>query len=45
MGNRKKVKRPEWHEKATMCVQLMKGCVRLTVAISILIHAVSSWPL
>ncbi|WP_172465732.1 hypothetical protein [Arthrobacter sp. Hiyo1] len=45
MDKRKKVKRPGWHEKATMYVQLLRGCARLTVAISVLIHAVNNWPL
>lgn len=44
MGNLTKVKQPEWYEKATMGVQLLTGCVRLTVAISVLIHAVNNWP-
>ncbi|MFK4298551.1 hypothetical protein ABH924_003722 [Arthrobacter sp. GAS37] len=45
MGKRNKVKRPGWHEKATVYVQLLKGCARLTVAVSVLIHAVINWPL
>jgi hypothetical protein len=45
MGKRKKARRPEWYEKATMYVQLLKGCARLTVAFSMLIHAVNNWPL
>jgi hypothetical protein len=45
MGKGKKARRPEWYEKATMSVQLLKGCAHLTVAVSILIHAVNNWPL
>jgi hypothetical protein len=44
MGNRKKAKPPEWYEKATMSVQLLKGCAHLTVAVSMLIHVVNNWP-
>jgi hypothetical protein len=45
MGKRKKARRPEWYEKATMSVQLLRACAHLTVAVSVLIHAVNNWPL
>lgn len=45
MGNGKKARPPEWREKATMCLQLLTSCTRLTVAFSMLIHAVNNWPL
>jgi hypothetical protein len=45
MGKRKKAKPPGWHEKATMSVQLLRASAQLTVAVSILIHAVNNWPL
>jgi hypothetical protein len=41
MGNKNKAKQQlGWHEKTTMCLQLMRSCTRLTVAISVLIHVV-----
>jgi hypothetical protein len=45
MGNGKKARPPEWREKTTVCLQLLTSCTRLTVAISMLIHAVNNWPL
>lgn len=45
MGNRKKASPLGWHENATMCLQLLTGCTRLTVAISVLIHVVNYRPL
>lgn len=45
LGNRNKVTKLPWHEKATVCVQLLTSCARVLVAISMIIHAVNNWPL
>ena len=45
MGKRKKATPLEWHEKATVCTQLMTGSARLLVAFAMLIEAVNNWPL
>lgn len=45
MGKRKKATPLEWHEKATVCAQLMTGSARLLVALSKIIEVVNNWPL
>ena len=45
LGNRNKVTRSPGHENATVCVQVLNGCARLLVAISMFMHVVKDWPL
>lgn len=45
LGNRNKVTKSRWHEKATVCAQLLTGSARLLVAISMILHVVKDWPL
>lgn len=45
MAKRKRLRSSEWRERATASVHLLTGCVRLTVALALLVQTVRHWPL